>query len=118
MSMGVYIRGMEMPRNSDECKLCAFIPVGDFGIFRKCMPLNAKAEIIIRRSDCPLIPVPPHGRLKEEEWLKKIISRAIEINASIEPRSEAVEQERRCLWWFEQQIGIAPTIIEAEEGET
>ena len=22
-----------------------------------------------------------------------------------------------CLWWFEQQIGIAPTIIPAKEGE-
>lgn len=61
--MGVYIRGIEMPHDCDECRLCAFIPVGDYGIHRKCLPLNANAEITIRRADCPLVPVPPHGRL-------------------------------------------------------
>lgn len=90
--MSVLIKNMEMPHDCDECRLCAFIPVGDYGIHRKCLPLNAKAEITIRRADCPLVPVPPHGDLIDRDAL---------------PTS-------RVEW---EDIVNAPTIIKAEEGE-
>ena len=70
--MSILIRGMKMPHDCDECRLCAFIPVGDYGINRKCLPLiNAKAEITIRRADCPLVPVPSHGRLIDADAAAK-----------------------------------------------
>ena len=53
--MSVLIRGMEMPHDCEECKLCIIIPVGDYEILRKCAALNKRAEYVIRRKDCPLI---------------------------------------------------------------
>lgn len=44
--MGVYIKGMEMPKTCDDC----FLPL------RYC-PYAMKPN-----GECPLIPVPPHGR--------------------------------------------------------
>lgn len=60
--MGVYIKGMEMP---DNCALC---PMWDAG---NCL---VAAEAIIceyakRPSDCPLVPVPSHGRLIDADAL-------------------------------------------------
>ena len=110
--MSVYIKGMEMPHDCDECKLCAFIPVGDYGINRKCMPLNAKAEITIRRTDCPLVPVPDHGRL---------------IDADAVLRRYDYELSRTYTDDFAKgfQLGVKAAVgkgnavvIEAEEGET
>ena len=62
----ILIRGMEMPHDCDECKLCAFIPIGEYDLYRKCMPLNRNAEITIRRKDCPLIEVPTR---EEGMWI-------------------------------------------------
>ena len=102
--MSILIRGMEMPKNCDVCFMrdaCEY-----------SMPLGK------RLTDCPLVEVPtPHGRLIDADALVEILLKVIDINASIEQRNEATEQERRCLWWFEQQIGIAPTIIPSEEDE-
>ena len=44
--MGVYIKGMEMPKNCLECPLVVCLSV---------------------ESDCPLVPVPPHVRLIAED---------------------------------------------------
>ena len=50
--MGVYIKGMEMPKDCDICFMhdsCEYsMPIGK------------------RLSECPLVPVPPHGRLIAE----------------------------------------------------
>jgi hypothetical protein len=48
ISMGVYINGMEMPKSCDECPLYT------------CMH---------NHDDCPLVPVPPHGRLIDADVL-------------------------------------------------
>ena len=113
--MSVYIKGMEMPHDCDECKLCAFIPVGDYGINRKCMPLNAKAEISTRRTDCPLVPVPDHGRLIDADALRCLY----------DPHDYGLDGEQAdeydryhvSLPVIRQNIDDMPTIIEAEEGE-
>ena len=106
--MNILILGMEMPHDCDECRLCTVIPVGDYGIYRKCLPLNANAEITIRRADCPLVPVPPHGRLIDADELtlkKKIMLSGMGFTTLT---VEAV---------LIHDIENAPTIIPAEEGE-
>ena len=106
--MSICIRGMEMPHDCDECKLCAFIPVGDYGINRKCLPLSAKAEICIRRSDCPLVSVPPQGDLIDRrEAIIDANERAYDFwncDADVDSTVSFLNEQ--------------PTIIPAEEGET
>ena len=81
--MSILIKGMEMP----EC--CGYCP---FEYKNYCM---AKPSLAVESADrhprCPLVPVPPHGRL---------------IDADTIP-------ER-----FSEVRDLAPIIIEAEEGET
>ena len=65
--MGVYIKGMEMP---DGCYYCPFRQ-GSFGrvpphramcmVTGEVMPVDEKN--IQHNQPCPLVPVPPHGRL-------------------------------------------------------
>ena len=81
--MSIYIKNMEMPHDCDECRLCAFIPVGDYGIHRKCLPLNANAEITIRRTDCPLVSVPEHGRLKSALCIAEMSSTHLNLRESL-----------------------------------
>lgn len=107
--MSILIKDMEMPESCNDCI---------FDTWGLCL-INANLEGKDEHThSCPLVPVPEHGRLIDADALMKILSKVIDINASIEQRNEATDQERRCLWWFEQQIGIAPTIIPADkEGE-
>lgn len=68
--MSVYIKGMEMPRS---CWACYFQDCGN------CLLNNHKVVdkcIIEERidDDCPLIPVPEHGRLIEESKVLDIVS--------------------------------------------
>lgn len=104
--MGVYIN-REMP---ESCSVC----------FVKDCAARAKNKYVMssRGQKCPIYLVPPHGRLIDADALMEIISKVIGVNASIEQRNEATDQERRSLWWFEEQVNIAQTIIPAEEGET
>lgn len=104
--MGVYIKGMEMPQ--EGCAVAVIFSDGETRVYT-----GEPVSVI----ECKAVPIPPHGDLIDRDALMKILSKVIDINASIEQRNEATDQERRCLWWFEQQIGIAPTIIPAEEGE-
>ena len=72
MSMGVYIKGMEMPKNGYDCPMCkdgmCIIPGKDSdGICLSFGPYEEK-----RPNDCPLIEVPePHGRLIDADALMK-----------------------------------------------
>ena len=54
---GVYIKNMPMPKNCEECKLCVYIPIGDYGLMTKCLPLNRAAEGEKLRPYCPLVSV-------------------------------------------------------------
>ena len=103
--MSVLIRGMEMPHDCEECKLCVIIPVGEYQILRKCVVLNRRAEYVIRRKDCPLVSVPPHGRL-------------IDADALI---AAGWQLSRDNIFTGKYEIALlssVPTIIPAEEGET
>ena len=61
---GVYIKGMEMPKNCAEC------PVNMNICHRGYEYLLEHTELYDRRADdCPLIPVPDHGRLIDADAL-------------------------------------------------
>ena len=88
--MGVYIKNMEMPKN---CGNCFFDTHCDKWRLR-----NWGAP---PPDDCPLVPVPKHGRLIDADALRA------EVKKHVTP-SDA---------WVFSFIRTAPTIIPAEEGE-
>ena len=69
--MSVYIKGMEMPKYCGECRFC----LDDSRIANGyCMYFHSRANLYELRKDCPLIPVPDHGRLGDlDELLKEAI---------------------------------------------
>lgn len=89
--MGVYIKGMEMPETCYEC------PLGD-NEFYECRAINGRRMKYHhdeygypdgeRQDWCPLIPIPPDGRL-------------------------IIERDVPDLWWLK----IPPTIIEEGEDD-
>lgn len=83
--MGVYIKGMEMPKNCLECPLVVCLNV---------------------KSDCPLVPVPPHGDLIDR---KAAYDSLLDGMVMTGYQSRALD----CISEF-----YVPTIIEAEEGVT
>ena len=62
--MSIYIPGMKMPKNCIDCA---------FGWNGWCHRINSRAfvEVDMRRHDCPLIEIPPHGRLIDADAFVK-----------------------------------------------
>lgn len=92
--MSILIKGMEMPKNCYECPMESA---------NWCNILEKRAESIDRHQDCPLIEIPPHGRLIDaDELLKR--------------KGDAYDSRGHLLYAVGTgSIVTAPTIIEAEE---
>jgi len=97
--MSILIKGMEMPKNCWDCPLINTNPCACKGYS------TALEHVTDRHADCPLVPVPPHGRLIDadalrEDWLENGENEYVyDTNA------------------FLDSLDSAPTIIPAEEGE-
>jgi len=81
--MSVLIKGMEMPK---ACYACKLLNVE----FWECRVLgNASHSADCRPADCPLVPVPPHGRLIDADALcathKEVCSRSMKFNLDLAP---------------------------------
>ena len=95
--MSVIIKGMPMPKNCGECGIAAWD--SDDGCYR-CPFSEAIILSIGRHNDCPLIEVPPHGRL-------------IDADALVD---ELIKRSRtNPMPLLGQMVDFAPTIIESEE---
>lgn len=96
--MGVYIKGMEMPR---DCISCCFSD-GECGV----CDVDKKGHDPNNPADCPLTPVPPHGRLIDADALAETHRTMAEANGG---RSYSFHTTAKA--W----VNEAPTVIEAEE---
>lgn len=102
--MSILIRGMEMPTRCFSCPMCdvenaevnCAISHGSYIEYREVDP---KVAIQGRPSDCPLIEVPPHGRL-------------IDADALLEVFDEGYNDST---WWFESKVEDAPTVIPSDK---
>lgn len=102
-NMSILIKGMEMP---DRCSRCA--AAFPDGVGWSCPLIKGRPNIDNqngRRKDCPLVEIPPHGRLIDadalrEDWLEN-------------GQNEYVYDTNA----FLDSLDNAPTIIPAEEGE-
>ena len=99
--MSILIKGIEMPDGCRDCK---------FQNDTICMLIDGcwydESNGANRRPECPLVPVPPHGRLIDADALLKTNN---PVGKSMVFGGQYV--------YTENEIQAAPTIIEAEEGE-
>ena len=108
---GVYIKGIQKPSQCGECKICNWIPIGEFDLLLKCPLLERKVGFATRREDCPLIPVPDHGRLIDADAYENILR-------SLGSRDYRREKGTICDAIKFLHEHYAPTIIPADkEGE-
>ena len=109
--MGVYIKGMDMPTSCGKCRFfawtrgigqhCAVAPDITFHATIDGMDVNYE-----RIGDCPLVSVPPHGRLIDADALE---NKGADVCCSGGYYGSDI-------WGFSyDMIDDALTIIEAEE---
>ena len=107
--MSVLINGMEMPRS---CEACGFMHSGYYkGKHYPCVCYAVKGRMLIKPTEadlrhgmCPLVEVPPHGRLIDADALKSKF------------RHSEGESDTDSAWisTIRRFITQADTIIEAE----
>lgn len=106
---GVYIKGMEMPKNCYGCPFFKQVDYwnknGEADILSKCKRTGEFTWESVNGylPNCPLVPVPPHGRLIDADALIKGEGRYL-----ISFGKEGIDIA---------EINRAPTIIPAEDGE-
>ena len=108
--MGVYIPSIKIPEKCSKCRNTGLkFAIDELGL--KCPEQKeifgpTEADIKgIRRPDCPLVPVPAHGRLIDADAL----------DADLE-RQDMHTGEWDAVGFSIEEIENAPTVIEAEEG--
>lgn len=95
--MGVYVKGMEMPRFCDECNIKAWDGEDYVCPFSGIPTLN-----IGRQNNCPLIEIPePHGDLIDVNALKIAV-----MSGDCDTRIDFLRHTMDC-------INNAPTVIPA-----
>ena len=92
--MGVYIKGMEMPKRGESCLVITITPDGEVykNVYDASFRVNQLGEAV---------PVPPHGRLIDADAFEDFIRKDWDKNDH----------------WIADVVYSRPTIIPAEEGE-
>lgn len=97
--MSILIKGMEMPTRCGRCDMCVPEADGDIDWHNVCCITGADiVDVGEKMVDCPLVPVPKHGRLIDADAYKQEL------------------KDCRSAFW-DEVLDSMPTIIPAEEGE-
>lgn len=116
--MSILIKGMEMPKN---CRACPFehIAISYCNVIKKSTSHYPSGKEILtpRHKDCPLVEIPPHGRLIDADALQKDIQKHADLFVNCGNLDLAAMAQRDGLSCALSDVVNAPTIIEAEEGE-
>ena len=116
--MSILIKGMEMPESCDMCAFSSYIAEGDdHEEFWYCIldnwnqsitpiPLTKETVSNGRSMDCPLVEIPPHGRLIDADALDDILMNLADNEYTPKVFASWLSYEEN-----------APTIIEAEGRE-
>lgn len=112
--MGVYIKGMEMPES------CFYCPMREWHIVHGEKITSCRTAVMLIKDEddkpdwCPIIEIPPHGRLGDLDKLEQMF-----IDIDNAPYSGFDGEES--FYSAEdaaQIIRLTPTVIPTEEGET
>lgn len=100
--MGVYIKDMEMPTRCCECRLSTCHSFKERPLCDVLVEYMSYGEWEAKRLDnCPLVPIPPHGRLIDADALI----------ADVRAHSESYFADDFAHEW----VDVAPTIIPADD---
>lgn len=114
--MSVLIKGMKMPKNCTICRFC--VPEADPENGEMCMAIGKYVPSCTkeRLDDCPLVEVPPHGRLIDSDELLQAQFHPLPYTHITPSDIEDSELYQRA--WNDALLAVyenAVTIIEAEE---
>lgn len=111
--MSILIKGMRMPTSCYDCN--CFIRDSDGSDY--CCLLMQDIEDNNKRDDnCPIVPVPQHGRLIDADALRsRMYHEAFETDTPMQKWDSGCWIRYKM---FEQMEESAPTVIPAEESET
>ena len=115
--MGIYIKDMETPTRCGRCDMrIAIYDDGAFDHYECCITAAIIDNVGEKMEDCPLIPVPPHGRLIDADALTEKLKKHREYHSDGSNSGAAISNGiGQCLDIINGRE--CPTIIEAEEGE-
>lgn len=112
--MSVLIKGMKMPK---DCAHCSFQGFGGRMNERILCMLTGTNDYINQQSkfaDCPLIEVPPHGRLIDADEVMRSVNMAEENGRKLNPNYDR-EWVRHCIGYARLVLETSPTIIPADK---
>lgn len=112
--MSVLIKGMEMPKSCSECACCGYYGKGDHVCDITGKDVVYELSLEKRRDDCPLVELPPHGRLIDADAL---ITTFCEWGTRLERSRKLVITMCEAKQAIVVIIEDATTIIEAEVSE-
>ena len=122
-TMSILIKGMEMPTSCMDCPFKGFDRVGGRGnicTIDDSITLHAVLDGLdvkfVRMGDCPLVPVPSHGRLIDADAL---LNELQELFDRREEDARFAGNRGAGVTWNDAifSFKVAPIIIPAEEGE-
>lgn len=102
--MSILINGAKMPKTCNECQSTLGLFCNECPLFKDFpKEFTGESELLehTRLSDCPLVEIPPHGRLIDVDKLKDKLSGKMETD--------------RDLFVFLVITDHMPTVIESEE---
>lgn len=112
--MGIYIKNMKMPKSCDNCRFCGLGGLRNERVVCMFTGANAYMNTVQYLDDCPLVEIPPHGRLIDADALiDKVIAKYLKFEREGKLVFAAVEIKQDIC----DLISDAPTIIPAEPEE-
>lgn len=104
--MSVLIKGMEMPKSCYSCNFCQYYVEPNQGCYCVALFVDLHRTDFVkeRLPNCPLIEIPPHGRLIDANPIIKFIQDGLN-------NGEFGYDQIKVMG----EIQYAPTIIESEE---
>jgi hypothetical protein len=121
--MSILIKGMKMPTRCAECRLSTVHSFNDRPLCDVLVEYMSYGEWETKRLDnCPLVEVPPHGRLIDADALMQEFDKAQrtmqqhgqEYSCSFMSSSQEISTEWYCV---EDMVENAPTIIPVSGGQ-
>lgn len=110
-SVGLEVRIVKEKKTPKSCSECRAVVY--YGFYGYCGITKNAANLEARNADCPLIFIPPHGRLIDADAFIKSECNSCD-GACESVTCECLNCEADCRCDFMKDIAGAPTIIEAE----